>query len=450
MSSVPGFPTALAIQPDGKIVVIGNVWNGHWDIVIARYNTDGSLDDGSNNDRSPSDTFGNAGTVVRSFGSMHDQAYGVAIQADGKILVAGTTSSAADAYNFLVARFNPNGSLDDGSTSDATPGDSFGTSGRTITSVVNQSDIAYSLAIQPDGRVILSGHADIDSTASANQDFALVRYNANGSLDTTFGSSGIVLTGFGSLDDQSRSLLIQPDGRIVAAGYARSGPGSRYEVALTRYNTDGSLDTSFGNGGRRTATFHSGDSLAFDVAMQSDGKLLVAGSASSGTDSDFLVARFTTTGNVDTSFGNQGQMVTSFGLGADVANGIAIQNNDKIVLVGRATNASSSDSDFALVRYNIDGSLDYAPSAEAVPTTSVTTQTPGIFEFDLSGLQSLLAENPSTTVSDTLIEDALTQVQLQLSYRSVNLNFPTSISLVPTQRAVVGACCTSSAVAEMG
>ncbi len=306
--------SAVAIQPDGRIVTAGR--SGSGDFALARYNADGSLD--------PS--FGSGGKVTTDFGGF-DLALGVALQSDGKIVAAGQGGSS---FDFALARYNADGSLDT----------SFGSGGK-VTTDFGVFEAATAVAIQRDGKIVATG----STFSSGFQQFALARYNADGSLDTSFGSGGIVTTDFGFGSGFGGALAIQSDGKIVAAGRA----GSDFVVA--RYNGDCSPDASFGSGGIVTTDF--GGLLfdaAFAVALQSNGKIVVAGSAL-GTSADFALARYTTDGNLDASFGSGGKVTTDFG-GFDVASGVALQADGKIIAAGQG----GSGSDFALARYQGDTS----------------------------------------------------------------------------------------------
>src|SRR6266536_426685 len=303
--------SAVAIQTDGRIVAAGR--SGSGDFALARYNVDGSLDP----------TFGSSGMVMTDFGGS-DAASAVAIQPDGRIVTAGRSGSG----DFALARYNADGSLDP----------SFGSGGK-VTTDFGGFDLALGVALQSDAKIVAAGQG------GSSFDFALARYNADGSLDTSFGSGGIVTTDFGFGSGFGGALAIQSDGKIVAAGRA----GSDFVVA--RYNGDCSPDASFGSGGIVTTDF--GGLLfdaAFAVALQSNGKIVVAGSAL-GTSADFALARYTTDGNLDASFGSGGKVTTDFG-GFDVASGVALQADGKIIAAGQG----GSGSDFALARYQGDTS----------------------------------------------------------------------------------------------
>ena len=261
---------ALGIQSDGKIVVAGNSSNSNSsknDFALARYNTDGSLDTG----------FGTGGIITTSIGSINDAASALGIQSDGKIVAAGSSYNGSK-YDFALARYNANGTLDTG----------FGTGGIVTTSIGSNNDYANAL-IQSDGRIVVAGRSF--NSSSNKYDFALVRYNANGTLDTTFGTGGIVTTPIGSDWDYAYALGIQPsDGKIVAAGSSNSG--SNYDFALVRYNTDGSLDTGFGTGGIVTTPIGSSDDYALALGIQSDGRIVAAGYSYNGSNYDFALVRY--------------------------------------------------------------------------------------------------------------------------------------------------------------
>ncbi len=282
---------AVAIQSDGKIVAAGRSLNsaGDYDFALARYNTDGTLDT----------AFGTGGKVTTDFVDIvgkcdvwgcndNDVANAVAIQSDGKIVVAGDVGRRD---SFALARYNTDGTLDT----------SFGTGGKvsTYTTVgygapgytsgdAFSGGSANAIAIQSDGKIVVAGYIGCSLQQVCNQfDFALVRFNTNGSLDATFGSGGIVVTavGEGSDFDYANAVAIQTDGKIVAAG--TTGPSSGYggttdKFALVRYNTNGTLDTAFGAGGKVTTTIGTYSSNAYAIALQTDGKIVATGRSYKG------------------------------------------------------------------------------------------------------------------------------------------------------------------------
>ncbi len=338
------FGTSTAVQPDGKIVVAGYSNGATIDFVLARYNADGSLDT----------TFDGDGKVTTAIGISTDQAYSVAIQPDGKIVAAGYSQIGSN-NDFALARYNPDGSLV------AT----FDGDGK-LTTNVGGNDYVRSVAIQADGKIVAAGYSQIGS----NNDFALASYNADGSLDTTFDGDGKVTTAIGTSTDQAFSVAIQPDGKIVVAGYSSNDSGD--DFALARYNTDGSLDTTFDGDGKVTTDIGTSTDWAFSVAIQPDGKIVTAG-YSIGTTIDvpivFALARYNADGSLDTTFDGDGKVTTAIGTSTDQANSVAIQQDGKIVAAGRSFTAVYSD--IALVRYNVDGSLDMSFDGDGKLTTSI-------------------------------------------------------------------------------
>lgn len=337
------YANGVALQRDGKIVVAGGDW-----FKLARYNPDGTLDAG----------FGTGGKVATPIGTFHNFASAVAIQGDGKIVAAGTSSNGAN-FEFALARYHPDGTLDA----------SFGAGG-TATTPVGVSDAhATGVVVQGDGKIVVGGYAGY-TYAGADPDFALVRYDADGILDTAFGAGGKVTTPVGaSSDDVARGIAIQGDGRIVVAGSSSNGTDSNF--ALVRYNPDATLDTGFGAGGKVVAPAGMSSEFAEAVTIQGDGKIVAAGASSTGTDSDFALARYNPDGTLDAAFGTAGKVITPVGLANDVARGIAIQGDGKIVVAGEAQHPYHIRSSyFALVRYEPDGSLDTGFGAGGKVTTA--------------------------------------------------------------------------------
>lgn len=320
---------AVAIQSDGKIVAGGDAYNGtDGDFAVARYNSDGSLDT----------NFGVGGRVFTDFGAGDDAITGIAIQSDGKIVAAGSAYNGSD-FDFALARFQPDGSLDS----------TFGSNGLLTTAFGSGDDRIFSMILDPEGKIVVAG-AFYNGT---DQDFALARYNGDGSLDTAFGQQGKVMTGIGSGDDIARSVRLQSNGKIVVAGFSKVGNLS--QLALVRYNHDGSLDATFGLGGKVTTDIGSGEEVASAMQIQADDKIVVAGGAFNGTDGDFAVIRYTANGALDSSFGTNGVVMTAIGTGQELATAMVIQADGRIVIAGG--NLEHHDG-FGLIRYLSDGSLD--------------------------------------------------------------------------------------------
>jgi len=247
-------------------------------------------------------------------------------------------------FNFSILTAQP-GSLDD----------TFDGDGKLTLNFGNDGDIGYAVAIQADGKIVFAGGAYIPA-GSEHYNFGLARFNQDGTLDNSFDMDGKVSTDFNSSMDIAVALKIQPDGKIIAAGYTHYNLIASF--AMARYNTDGSLDDSFGTGGLITTVFTDYDE-ATAIALQDDGKILLAGwTHEDGNYRDFAIARYNTDGSLDNSFGTGGKIITDFLGFHDTSEGIAIQADGKIIAVGYSGSEDTYGGDFGLVRYNADGSFD--------------------------------------------------------------------------------------------
>jgi uncharacterized delta-60 repeat protein len=237
-------------------------------------------------------TFDADGVVTTPIGSGNNVAQAVAVQADGKIVVAGfCLNETTD--DFAVARYHPNGTLDE--TFD---GDSGSGNGVVITAITVNHDEALALAIQPDGKILLAGQ----TFNGVNTDIALVRYNQNGTLDNSFGGGdGIVTTPTGTGSDLARSIALQADGKIVVTG--QSFNGANNDIPVVRYEPNGALDPSFGNGGIALIAIGPATDTAYGVRVQTDGKIVVAGYYFNGANNDANVLRLNEHGALDPGSG---------------------------------------------------------------------------------------------------------------------------------------------------
>ncbi len=331
---------SMVIQSDGKIVVAGLSASGDYDFALARYDTDGSLDT----------NFGSSGKVITdiSASGYPDAGYAMALDGSGNLVVAGYVNTASNGLDFALARYTSGGSLDTTFNSDGIVTTDFSSA---------SADVGNAVAIGSDGTIVVAGRRGNNSAA----DFAIARYTSTGSLDMSFNDDGLVTTAIGSGLDEVYGVAIQSDGKIVVVGTSDSGtsPNVNYDIALVRYNTDGSLDTLFG-GGDGIVLWHGDVSQdeGYAVTILGTGEILVAGYAAMSTGGqDFALLRFTSAGVLDTGFGDgDGMVTTPVGGSHDIGQSIALQSDGKILVGGRSYNGSNND--FALVRYNADGSLD--------------------------------------------------------------------------------------------
>ncbi len=352
--------------------------------------------------------FNGDGKQITDFGSDYDEIKALALQDDGKIIAAGHFYADSIGYDFIVARYDTNGNLDF----------SFDFNGYVTTSFDSSTCDANSVTIQDDGKIVVAGDATWYSPVFSvfTSDFILARYNADGSLDTTFSDDGKVNADFFSGEDHAYSVAIQSDGKIVAGGVTTTG-STFYDLAFARYNIDGTLDTSFSNDGLLTipipgywramiiqdddkivaadgvtivrlnsdgildSTF-SGDGIVstdfainyytWALAKQPDGKI-IAGGYSAWLTTDFALARFKTDGTPDSTFTGDGRVDSvDFGLNNnEEIFSLAVQADGKIVAAGHTGDIWTGD--FALARFNTDGSLDAGFGTGGLLTTSFGT-----------------------------------------------------------------------------
>jgi uncharacterized delta-60 repeat protein len=343
---------AVVIQRDGKIVAAGSSFSGSntvQDFIVARYNPDGSRDD----------SFGNNGKVTTDFFGNVDSINAIAIQPDDKILVAGSAQLAGSGSTprvFALARYN----------SDGSPDPSFGSAGVVTTSFSGNFAAASAVMLQPDGKIVVAGAADFNpAVPGSGQDFALARYNANGTLDGTFGTGGKVVLDFFGGFDQANAAVLQPNGKIIVVGSAPSTSSNQdIGFALARVNPDGRPDVDFGSGGKQITHIFDRGAQANGVVLQPDGKIVLAGTAPHSAargqgSSDFALARYNTNGLLDSSFGTGGLTAIPFPDGAtEQGNALVLSPDGKIIVAGAAFRTFSTPADFALARYNSDGSFD--------------------------------------------------------------------------------------------
>jgi uncharacterized delta-60 repeat protein len=305
------------------------------DFALARYFSDGGLDP----------DFGAAGKVVTDFYGRRDQSVAVAVQRDGEIVAAGTSTDDVGpaGKDFALARYQTNGSLDA----------SFGTGGRVVTDLGGGTDDAEAMAIQRDGKIVVAGRSD---AVGLPLEIVVVRYLSNGNLDRSFGADGSVFTPFPGLDGglgggDVGAVAIQRDGKILVGGLTSSAYGGNFMIA--RFLHNGRPDPSFGTGGKVVTDFgKNSHSAILALAVRRDASIVAAGDSNVAGTNDFALAFYRPNGTLDPSIGT---VVTDFG-GDDGAQGMALEG-DKIVVSGISA-ASPTDAEFALARYTASGDLD--------------------------------------------------------------------------------------------
>jgi len=318
----------VAVQHDNKIVVTGSTFGALTNIALVRYESNGSIDSG----------FGTNGVVITNL-SATDIGREVVIQANGKIVVGGSNDINGD-KDFTLARYSEDGSLDT----------SFGVGGVVTPTISTDDDEIWGITLQSDGKIIAVGE-------SGGQ-LAIARFNSDGSLDSTFDDDGIALPFAGS----GQAVTVQVDGKIVVAGRTNS------QFLVVRLNTDGSLDNSFDSDGYVMTLVGAGTFVsAYDVGLQSDGQIVVGGTGYNGSDYDIAVVRYNSDGSLDMNFGSNGKYMYDSGNGNDEGLALTIQSNDKILASGYSNTGFSAES-FTLIRLQSDGTLDSSFSDDGLAT----------------------------------------------------------------------------------
>lgn len=323
------FATSTFVQPDGKILIAGNGGEAAtYKATVARLNADGSFDL----------TFANNGKLTITIGNAKSFATDITLQDDGKIVMAAYTWNDVKG-DFAAIRLNSDGSFDT----------TFGNQGIQLITTPG-SGVAQSLRILDDGKILLGGYFD--------DNFAVLKLNADGSIDTNFGVSGWAITMFTSASSFVEEIEIQDDGKIVQGGFIVNA-NQLIEMAVSRLNSDGTIDQTFGSQGKLRFNIGNGNDFLTGVAIQNDGKILLGGHKwidNVELKHDFAVIRLNTDGSFDTSYGNNGVATAQIVDGANYTSGIKLQSDQKLLLSG--STVKTGEYKFALLRFNPDGSLD--------------------------------------------------------------------------------------------
>ncbi|CAN5215675.1 hypothetical protein BH11BAC5_BH11BAC5_14380 [soil metagenome] len=349
------FGTTVLIQTDGKIVIGGRAESGTGEIfAIARFNNSGSFDS----------TFGNNGKqTTQIIASAGVKANSLIEQTDQKIVLAGYTTLLDGQNALAIIRYNKNG----------VPDNTFNATGiqtvplATTTSAIYAGMVGNAVAIQSTGKIIVSGY----TLNGSSSDFATTRINTDGTLDNSFGVNGISITDIASTDDYAGPVIIDNSDRIVVAGYAvNPAISASVNFALVRYNSNGLIDSSFATGGKLDAGLDQGNTRFYRIAVQTDGKLVAAGSTWNGTNYDFALVRYNNDGSIDKTFGKNGNQILDFGATEEV-NGLAIQADGKIIAAG--SSYTNSGGIFCVARYKTNGTLDSTYSEDGKSTIGIGT-----------------------------------------------------------------------------
>lgn len=336
----PSMANDVAIQPDGKIIVVGEANSGSFSFTVIRLNNDGSFDD----------SFGTNG-VVQTTHASGARAKGIALQGDGKIVVCGSSWDGGSTYNSLVVRYNADGTIDN----------TFGANGLTLLTGLSNS---MRVAIQNDGKIVVGGY----KFDGVYDHCGLARLNSNGTIDATYGTNGYVVTqmkdtdGVTNVSSYIEDIALQEDGKIVAVGFAIRAETTA-DVLIARYNVDGTLDNTFNSTGFIIEDLGTCYDIAASVKIQPDNKIVVGGHKETqlivgSPDYDIAVIRLNPDGTKDQGFGTNGYTYVHTGAEASYNNDIAIQDDGKILYAGQGATYSTGKYDVLVGRLNSDGSID--------------------------------------------------------------------------------------------
>jgi uncharacterized delta-60 repeat protein len=425
LGDVLALPFVIAEQADGKILAAGfRDVNHQTDLLLVRYNVDGSLDN----------SFSEDGFDSRDVNPFNEIASSMVITKNGKILMAG------EAMPFMfVLKYNKDGSLDP----------NFDRDGIFVDDILKHGGQAYisASAIQPDGKIIVAGAGTtaLDSLTRAMR-IVVGRFNPDGQIDSSFSGDGkrVILFTDGN-NEVAKDVVIQPDGKIIIVGYASNG--SNFDFAVARFNPDGIFDSSFSSDGKLLVDFDNGWDQANDVCLQPDGKILVAGT----NGSDFVVARLNSDGTLDHTFSVDGKLVVDVGSVTDKASKVMVQPDGKILVAGEYGNSSNTYKDFAVLRFNGDGTadpsfgingkvitdlyggLDYVSSAILQPDGKIIVAGSTIRSSDLSGMDfAVVRYNSNGSLDNNFSIDGKLQLNVQSTSEGA-----TSLALQPDQKIVV-------------
>lgn len=336
--------SAMAVQPDGKVIVAGRCQTDDFPGFCAvRYLANGTLDSSWNS----------GGAVITVFDADQSaNAYAVALQVDGKVLLAGQCNSVAAGYKFCALRYLSDGTLDTG----------WNGSGMVATTIGTGMSTASAMAVQPDGKVLVAGSC----MNNATQVFCTIRYNSDGSLDSGWNGNGMVLTAMGSGSGTAKAVAVQADGKVLVAGSCTGAVNE--DFCSVRYSAGGVLDSSWGTVGKVVTSIGSGADLANAMLLQPDGKVLLAGTCSNGSNTDFCALRYQTNGTPDPSWNGSGIVMTAMGSGNDDAVAIALQPDGKVLLAGTCL---MSNNELCALRYHASGTVDTSWNGSGKASTSI-------------------------------------------------------------------------------
>jgi uncharacterized delta-60 repeat protein len=400
--------SSMALQADGKIIVAGSLFNSDFTIshfVLVRYDTNGLLDT----------TFGIEGRVITNLSDKLDKITSVIIQNDGKIIASGTTSDDLNFSDFSIVRYNSDGTLDT----------SFGNNGSTITSI-RTWDFGYAIALQNDNAIVVSGSSsnEFNPIFGPDYDFLVLKYDKYGVLDSTFGNGGSVIIGTTDANEKALSVKVLSNGKIVIAGEHHI---MKYSFMLSQLLPNGDVDPTFGNNGIVLNELAS--QFIESVAMQTDGKFLITEYNGTGgcCSADIKLIRFLADGTFDTTFGTNGIVTTNFLNENNQANSIVIQNDGKIIIGGVSGNQIHFD--YGLARFNSELALSNPINQIGINTflayPNPVNQTVNL-DFNLRESQKLDVD--LYTINGVIVANLLNNKEFSLGFTSQKITLPETLS----------------------
>ncbi|TNE47690.1 MAG: T9SS type A sorting domain-containing protein [Bacteroidetes bacterium] len=390
---------SVMVQLDGKVVAVGNSRSlNMYSVVLIRLLEDGNYDP----------DFGTDGVVLSDFGDVDSEFYAAALDQDQNIVATGYGNDG----DFMTARYLPDGS----------PDQSFGTNGIVYTDFFNDEDYANAIALQADGKIVTGG-TGYDPNDPDDYKFALARFNSDGSLDTTFGNQGKVFTKIGPGDDEITSLVVQADGKVLAGGYTSVHP--EYTPCLVRYHPDGTLDTGFGSGGIVVDTLSNKPGLLRWVGLMPDGRIVVVIRALGGNQ-NHRVSRYLANGTPDSTFNGTGKLILDQAIDCRSLRSGLVTPDGKLVIGGNTTLSYK----FLVGRINPDGSIDTTFGNNGFVKHQVTGAESDIYSLATTPDGSLIAAGYGNHGVNTLYDFVLVKYLNDLQVGTLNFESPVQEVLV--------------------
>ncbi|MEM9052933.1 MAG: T9SS type A sorting domain-containing protein, partial [Bacteroidota bacterium] len=396
------------IQPDGKIVAAGFGWQSWERAVVMRFNSDGSIDN----------SFSGDGIAIIEIGGFSDRLWDIELQDDGKIVGCGTCFVSGSDSDWCSLRLNPDGTLDS----------SYGQGGFFTLDLGATQVSAEALKIMDDGRILMAGYAVPDGTYLMQ--FAM--FNSNGTLDESWDNDGLVEVIISNADDAVKSLAIQEDGKILAAGYGWNG--FNYDFALTRLNPDGSLDLTFDGDGKELTSIGEANDFIESIYLRSNGDIIAGGTSFTNENGfEFALAMYNSDGSLKEEFGEGGKVISNLSDGADIIFGMEAAPDGNILAAGTIDPSPVGEENFelALVKYidqfDLSTNLSTEQKLKIFPNPNQ-----GIFQLKIEGFASVVSSLQIFDLTGRLVWQKRVPTNGEIT--SINLgNIPSGVYLLSSK-----------------